>query len=124
MDVRILLDSPTQHGTDAILSFFVVLPGGTMPLDLLTVIFVSSPNVDLTDVQRENLIELSINNATTQVKCPNIIICTFHVLFSLNFHSFINNNCMNEVEHDMKNYPAEVCCYQPKPKPEVDNDKL
>ncbi len=90
MNVKILPDSPNQHGTDAILSFFVDLPGGsTMPLRLLTVIFVTSPNVisqptslnatiitpnpDLTDAQRENLIELSINNATTQVKCPNII---------------------------------------------------
>ncbi len=24
----------------------------------------------------------------------------------------------------MKNYQAEVCCYRPKPKAEVDNDKL
>ncbi len=36
---------------------------------------------------------------------------------------------MNEVEHDMKNYPAEVTRYQPnryqpKPKADVDNDKL
>ena len=45
LNVETLPESPTQDGTDAILSFFVNLPGGTMPLDLLTTIFVSSPNI-------------------------------------------------------------------------------
>ena len=45
LNVQTLPESPTQNGTDAILSFFVNLPGGTMPLDLLTTIFVSSPNI-------------------------------------------------------------------------------
>ena len=29
-----------------------------------------------------------------------------------------------KVEHDLKNFQAEVCRYQAKPKAEVDNDKL
>ena len=45
LNVETLPESPTQNGTDAILLFFVNLPGGTMPLDLLTTIFVSSPNI-------------------------------------------------------------------------------
>ena len=45
LNVQTLPESPTQNGTDALLSFFVNLPGGTMPLDLLTTIFVSSPNI-------------------------------------------------------------------------------
>ena len=45
LNVQPLPESPTQNGADAILSFFVNLPGGTMPLDLLTTIFVSLPNI-------------------------------------------------------------------------------
>ena len=43
MNVQTLPESPTQDGDDTILSFFVNLPGRTMPLETLTIIFVSSP---------------------------------------------------------------------------------
>ena len=45
MNVQTLPESPTQDGNDTILSFFVNLPGGTMPLETLTIIFVSSPTI-------------------------------------------------------------------------------
>ncbi|XP_028416182.1 uncharacterized protein LOC114539806 [Dendronephthya gigantea] len=80
--VKILPDSPVQNGTDLILSFFVELPSGTMPLDLLTTIF-SCPsknilsranmivqkmisNPTLSEEERKNLIPLSIGSNTTQ----------------------------------------------------------
>jgi hypothetical protein len=83
LNVNILPGSPTQDGADAIFSFFVDLPGGTMPSNLLTTIFTTSPNIVpqetsvvnstlsqnaiLTDAETENLIELTINTETTQV---------------------------------------------------------
>jgi hypothetical protein len=84
--VRTLPESPSQNGTDTILSFFVDLPSGTtMPLDLLTTIFMSSPNVlsqpnsvisatsenpVLTDAETKNLVPLSINIPANKVKYP------------------------------------------------------
>lgn len=81
--MRTLPNSPTQDGTDAVLSFFVDLPGGvTMPSDLLQSIFIASPNVisqpttintttsqnpDLTTAERENLVQLTINPRPAQV---------------------------------------------------------
>ena len=84
LNVQILPESPTQNGTDAILSFFVNLPSGTMPLELLTTIFttsdpniitqsnsvIPSPNPNLRDDQIQNLVALS---ATTEVNTVHLI---------------------------------------------------
>ena len=84
LNVQILPESPTQNGTDAILSFFVNLPSGTMPLELLTTIFttsdpdiitqpnsvIPSPNPNLRDDQIQNLVQLS---ATTEVNTVHLI---------------------------------------------------
>ena len=84
LNVQILPQSPTQNGTDAILSFFVNLPSGTMPLELLTTIFttsdpniitqsnsvIPSPNPNLRDDQIQNLVALS---ATTEVNTVHLI---------------------------------------------------
>ena len=84
LNVQILPDSPTQNGADAILSFFVNLPSGTMPLEVLITIFTTSdpviitqqnsvtpsPNRDLRDDQIQNLVELS---ATTEVNTVHLI---------------------------------------------------
>ena len=71
LNVETLPESPTQNGTDAILSFFVNLPGGTMPLDLLTTIFVSSPNIIsrrssayVTEDIRNNTVSVLLRNYT------------------------------------------------------------
>ena len=79
--VQILPDSPTQDDNDAILSFFVNIPGGkTMPPDLLLTIYSVSPNVisqpneivstsknvNLTREETENLIQLTVEG-TAQV---------------------------------------------------------
>ena len=45
LNVQTLPESPTQDSTDAVLSFFVDMPRGTMSLDLLTVIFTTTTNV-------------------------------------------------------------------------------
>ena len=37
-------------------------------------------------------------------------------------YTALDAKLLNAVEHDLKNYQAEICCYQPKA--EVDNDKL
>ena len=81
LNVQTLPESPTQDGTDAILSFYVNLPSGTMPLELLATIFLSNPNITahrnlvtpsanprLRDDQIENLVEL---NSTTEVNTLN-----------------------------------------------------
>ena len=87
LNVQTLPESPTQNGTDAILSFFVNLPSGTMPLDLLTTVFTSSdpviiaqrnllipsPNPDLTDDQLKNFVKLS---PTTEVNILNFCYST------------------------------------------------
>ena len=83
LNVQILPESPTQNGTDAILSFFVNLPSGTMPLELLTTIFTSDPNIitqpnsvipspnpNLRDDQIQNLVALS---TTTEVNTVHLI---------------------------------------------------
>ena len=83
LNVQILPESPTQNGTDAILSSFVNLPSGTMPLELLTTIFTSDPNIitqpnsvipspnpNLRDDQIQNLVQLS---ATTEVNTVHLI---------------------------------------------------
>ena len=84
LNVQILPESPTQNGADAILSFFVNLPSGTMPLELLITIFTTSdpviitqqnsvtpsPNRDLRDDQIQNLVQLS---ATTEVNTVHLI---------------------------------------------------
>ena len=75
--MQILPDSPTQDGNDAVLSFFVNLPnGGTMPSELLSLIYSTSPSVisqpttinttssqnpTLTTDQKENLVTLTVN---------------------------------------------------------------
>ncbi|CAB4041969.1 Hypothetical predicted protein [Paramuricea clavata] len=82
LNVQILPGSPTQDGADAILSFFVELPSGTIPSNLLTTIFTTSPNIvpqqtsvvnltlsqnpDLTNAETENLIPLTITTYTIQ----------------------------------------------------------
>ena len=81
LNVQTLPESPTQDGTDAILSFYVNLPSGTMRLELLSTIFLSNPNIiahrnlvtpsanpRLRDDQIENLVEL---NSTTEVNTLN-----------------------------------------------------
>ena len=92
LNVQTLPESPTQDGTDAILSFYVNLPSGTMPLELLSTIFSSNPNITahrnlvtpsanptLRDDQIENLVEL---NSTTEVNtlnfCYRIVISNEH----------------------------------------------
>ena len=76
LNIQTLPDSPTPDGDDLILSFFVDLPGGTMPPDLLATIFSLSPNVtsvpssvngtvssnpELSLEENKNLVSLPIN---------------------------------------------------------------
>ena len=78
-NTHILPNSPKQDNSDAVLSFFVDLPGGrTMSPDLLSSIYSISPNVisrpttvisksqnaNLTSEQIENLVQLTVDGAT------------------------------------------------------------
>ena len=89
LNVQTLPKSPTQDGADIILSFFVNLPGGTMPLEILYEIFSSSPDIisqktsvdsrpstnpNLTNEQMENLVELSLSSPTNLVNISTVII--------------------------------------------------
>ena len=88
LNVQTLPESPTQDGADIVLSFFVNLPGGTMPLETLTAIFSSSPDVisqqtnvdsrpstnpNLTNEQMDNLVELSLSSPTNLVNMSTVI---------------------------------------------------
>jgi len=74
LNVQILPESPTQDVANAILSFFVDLPSGTMSSEVLTIIFMSSPNVlsqpvsstttplPITETERENAVSVRLMN--------------------------------------------------------------
>ena len=106
--MQILPNSPTQDGNDAILSFFVNLPGGTtMPSELLGVIFTSSPNVisqpstvnttnvnpPLSSEQTANLIPVTVNGTD-----PLAQVWALCYLFILRF---TRTNCSPSINTDI-----------------------
>ena len=97
LNIQTSPDSPTPDGDDLILSFFVDLPGGTMPPDLLATIFSLSPNVtsvpssvngtvssnpELSMKENENLVSLPINPPAD----PTISVSPYQLMIKFNNH--------------------------------------
>ena len=97
LNIQTLPDSPTPDGDDLIQSFFVDLPGGTMPPDLLATIFSLSPNVtsvpstvngtvssnpELSMEENKNLVALLINPPPD----PAISVSPYQLMIKFNNH--------------------------------------
>ena len=107
LNVQTLPESPTQDGTDAILLFFVNLPGGTMPLDLLTTIFVSSPNIIsrrssayVTEDIRNNTVSVLLPNYRVDQVTGKIIIFAIKLRYWIIIVKKITNSALKPISHN------------------------